>query len=82
VTNPSGRWPSTSTPFSDVTVRVGVVMYAVSPGARLIIAEAMKLSSSLNPSNVTMATCMGSPWTPARRRSVANPPAVDCADQP
>ncbi|WP_445189486.1 hypothetical protein ACTXG6_20930 [Pseudonocardia sp. Cha107L01] len=58
--NSSGRWPTTSTPFMDVTAVVGVVMYALSPAprARLISAEAMKLSSSLNPSNVTMATCM------------------------
>ncbi|MGX5187683.1 hypothetical protein ACWKT5_34225 [Streptomyces avermitilis] len=52
VTNSIGRCPVTSTPFIDVTTGVGVVMKASKPSFRhrLISAEAMKLSRSLNPS--------------------------------
>jgi hypothetical protein len=46
-----------------VTTGVGVVMKASRPSLRqrLINAEAMKLSSSLNPSKVTTATCIATP---------------------
>jgi hypothetical protein len=60
VTNSIGRCPVTSTPFIDVTTGVGVVMKASRPSLRHLLtsADAMKLSSSLNPSKVTTATCM------------------------
>ena len=47
----------------DVTTGVGAVMKAskLSFRHRLISAEAMKPSSSLNPSKVTMASCLTTP---------------------
>ncbi len=70
--NSRPRCPTTATPFSDVTDGVGVVMYARTPGARLITAAAMKLSSSLNPSKVTTATCMPPTVGAVRRPARAN----------
>ena len=79
-TNSIGRCPVTSTPFIEVTTGAGVVMKASSPSLRhrLISAEAMKLSSSLNPSKVTTATCITTPsvrWRDLQSSRRASPRA-------
>src|SRR6201994_1386637 len=71
-TNSSGCCAVMVTPFIDVTCADGLVISACTPAARsrLISPSAMKESSSLKPSNVTIATRMAVPvWLVLEQRA-------------